>query len=97
VEHKKTRQQFAIKVMHWPNFQLRGIEAQIDAELRAMQFAADRCKGGEENHIVKMLKHVEEGEYVFVLLDLCGQGDILRLLSTKTTGKSLCLLSGLRR
>lgn len=87
VEHKKTRQQFAIKVMHWPNFQLRGIEAQIDAELRAMQFAADRCKAGEENHIVKMLKHVEEGEYVFVLLDLCGQGDILRQLSAQASGK----------
>lgn len=87
VEHKKSRQQFAIKVMHWPNFQLRGIEAQIDAELRAMTLAAESSKGGEENHIVRMLKHAEEGEYVFVLLELCGGGDILRKLSTQKSGK----------
>jgi serine/threonine protein kinase len=87
VEHKKSHVQYAIKVMHWPNFHLRGIEAQIEAEIRAMQLAAEGWKSGEENHIVRMLKSTEEGEYVFVLLELCGQGDILRQLSSQPSGK----------
>eukprot|EP00746_Dinoflagellata_sp_MGD_P002988 gnl/MRDRNA2_/MRDRNA2_105828_c0_seq1.p1 gnl/MRDRNA2_/MRDRNA2_105828_c0~~gnl/MRDRNA2_/MRDRNA2_105828_c0_seq1.p1 ORF type:complete len:836 (+),score=113.95 gnl/MRDRNA2_/MRDRNA2_105828_c0_seq1:352-2508(+) len=87
VEHKRTRVQYAIKVMHWPNFHLRGIEAQIDAEIRAMALAAQGWKNGEENHIVRMLRHTDEGEYVFVLLELCGQGDILRQLSAQSSGK----------
>lgn len=87
VEHKRSHVQYAIKVMHWPNFHLRGIEAQIDAEIRAMALAAQGWKSGEENHIVRMLRHTDEGEYVFVLLELCGQGDILRQLSAQQSGK----------
>jgi aurora kinase/aurora kinase A len=85
VEEKKTGQHYAIKVMHWPNFAMRGIEAQIDAEIRAMRLAAE--SGEEENYIVRMVNHAEEGEYVFVLLELCGQGDLLRLLMGQPLGQ----------
>jgi len=85
VEDRRTMQHYAIKVMHWPNFAMRGIEAQIDAEIRAMRLAAE--SSDEENYIVRMVNHAEEGEYVFVLLELCAQGDLLRLLMVQPSGQ----------
>lgn len=81
VRHRDTMQSFAVKVMHRPNFTLRGIERQIDQEIRAMQLATtEAIEAKRENHIVGLRDWVEEGEYVFLLMDLCGQGDLLRKL-----------------
>jgi aurora kinase len=81
VRHRDSMQPFAVKVMHRPNFALRGIEKQIDQEIRAMQLATeDAIKAQAENHIVRLRDWVEEGEYVFLLMELCGQGDLLRKL-----------------
>jgi serine/threonine protein kinase len=82
VRHRQSQKPFAVKVMHRPNFTLRGIEKQIEMEISAMQKAAvdSEFKGNVENHIVSLLDWVEEGEYVFLMMELCGQGDLLRKL-----------------
>lgn len=81
VRHRETKQNFAVKVMHRPNFTLRGIEKQITMEIRAMELSAiDAEEAGKENNIVTLIDHAEEGEYVFLLLELCEQGDLLRKL-----------------
>lgn len=82
---RQTTQALAVKVMHRPNFALRGIEKQIGAEISAMRAAADkaaRSHAREEGHIVWLLDVAEEHEYVFLLLELCEQGDLLRKLHT---------------
>lgn len=81
VRHRRTQQHFAVKVMHRPNFTLRGIEKQIEMEIRAMSLATQEAQAtGEDNFIVRLIDQVEEGEYVFLLLELCEQGDLLRKL-----------------
>mmetsp|Transcript_37703 Transcript_37703/g.70532 ORF Transcript_37703/g.70532 Transcript_37703/m.70532 type:complete len:1065 (-) Transcript_37703:150-3344(-) len=88
VRHRRTFQHFAVKVMHRPNFTLRGIERQIDAEIRAMHLAAvEFAETKQENHIVRLLQVTEEGEYVFIMLELCSQGDLLRMLYQQPTGR----------
>lgn len=88
VRHRRTLQHFAVKVMHRPNFTLRGIERQIDAEIRAMQLAAlEFQETKQENHIVRLLQAMEEGEYVFIMLELCSQGDLLRMLYQQPAGR----------
>lgn len=86
VRHRQSQQHFAVKVMHRPNFTLRGIERQIEMEIRAMVLAAREAdETGAENHIVRLIDYVEEGEYVFLMLELCEQGDILRKLHQTPT------------
>jgi len=81
VRHVRTWQCFAVKVMHRPNFELRGIEKQIDAEIMAMRLATDLFRESRtEGHVVQILDVAEEFEYVFLLLELCEQGDLLRKL-----------------
>eukprot|EP00425_Heterocapsa_triquetra_P027988 CAMPEP_0195109830 /NCGR_PEP_ID=MMETSP0448-20130528/90651_1 /TAXON_ID=66468 /ORGANISM="Heterocapsa triquestra, Strain CCMP 448" /LENGTH=390 /DNA_ID=CAMNT_0040146485 /DNA_START=60 /DNA_END=1229 /DNA_ORIENTATION=- len=84
VRHRRTGQCFAVKVMHRPNFVLRGIERQIEAEVEAMRAAARR--GGQEaENILRLLDVAEDGDYVFLLLELCGGGDLLRRLIAAPT------------
>lgn len=81
VRHRETHDCFAVKVMHRPNYALRGIEKQIGAEILAMRLAAEAAEEGKsEGHIVQLLDAVEEYDYVFLLLELCEQGDLLRML-----------------
>lgn len=81
VRHRETHNCFAVKVMHRPNYALRGIEKQIGAEILAMRLAAEAAEEGKsEGHIVQLLDAVEEYDYVFLLLELCEQGDLLRML-----------------
>uniref|UniRef100_A0A7S0AMT4 Protein kinase domain-containing protein n=1 Tax=Pyrodinium bahamense TaxID=73915 RepID=A0A7S0AMT4_9DINO len=81
VRHRHTYECFAVKVMHRPNFALRGIEKQIEAEIQAMRMAADAAQDGRmEGHIVQLLDVAEEYDYVFLLLELCEEGDLLRKL-----------------
>jgi len=84
VRHRRTQQCFAVKVMHRPNFALRGIEKQIEAEISAMRLAADAADAAHdeqsEGHIVRLLDVAEEYDYVFLMLELCEQGDLLRKL-----------------
>lgn len=88
VRHRRTSQYFAVKVMHRPNFTLRGIERQIDAEIRAMHLAALEANETKlENHVVRLLQVAEEGEYVFIMLELCSQGDLLRMLYHQPNGR----------
>ncbi|CAE8600000.1 unnamed protein product, partial [Polarella glacialis] len=107
VYHRQTGQPFAVKVMHRPNFTLRGIERQIESEIEAMRLAAElsRDQDQEELYIVRLFDVAEDGEYVYLLLELCEQGDLLRKLHmepTKRIGEELAavwakqLLMGLR-
>mmetsp|Transcript_7179 Transcript_7179/g.20179 ORF Transcript_7179/g.20179 Transcript_7179/m.20179 type:complete len:824 (+) Transcript_7179:54-2525(+) len=84
VQHRLTRECFAVKVMHRPNFALRGIEKQIEAEITAMRMAAEASLNGHsEGHIVQLLDVAEECDYVYLLLELCEQGDLLRKLNSE--------------
>jgi len=81
VQHRESQKGFAVKVMHRPNFKLRGIERQIEAEIEAMRLAAELARDTQEElYILRLLDVVEEGEYVYLLLELCEQGDLLRKL-----------------
>jgi len=72
--------------MHKPNFTLRGIERQIDAEIQAMRAAASLEDSptapeiAEGHHVVRLLECAEENDYVYLLLELCEEGDLLRRL-----------------
>jgi len=71
VQHKRTQQNFAVKVMHRPNFALRGIECQISAEIEAMAKAAQRSRELQEDlYILQLLDSTNEGEFVYLLLEL---------------------------
>lgn len=81
VQNSQTKRDYAVKVMHRPNFALRGIERQIEAEIEAMRLAAELARDTkEELYIVRFLDVVEEGEYVYLLLELCEHGDLLRTI-----------------
>ncbi|CAJ1380197.1 unnamed protein product [Effrenium voratum] len=86
VQHQRSDKSFAVKVMHRPNFAMRGIERQIEAEIEAMRLAAGLARDlKEEIHILRLLDVCEEGEYVYLLLELCEQGDLLRKLNWEPT------------
>lgn len=92
VRHRTTQESFAVKVMSRPNFAMRGIEKQIDAEVQAMQVAAAarRAEGPDADaaeYILQLLDVAEEGDYVYLLLDLCEQGDLLRQLQHQPAGR----------
>eukprot|EP00747_Dinoflagellata_sp_TGD_P212053 gnl/TRDRNA2_/TRDRNA2_85190_c0_seq1.p1 gnl/TRDRNA2_/TRDRNA2_85190_c0~~gnl/TRDRNA2_/TRDRNA2_85190_c0_seq1.p1 ORF type:complete len:1077 (+),score=171.38 gnl/TRDRNA2_/TRDRNA2_85190_c0_seq1:124-3231(+) len=86
VNDRVTKESFALKIMHRPNFALRGIERQIEAEVHAMRLAADDVEPGVEDHIVSLVDVVEENEYIFLLLGCCERGDLLQLLSRQPCG-----------
>uniref|UniRef100_A0A7S1RGK3 Protein kinase domain-containing protein n=1 Tax=Alexandrium catenella TaxID=2925 RepID=A0A7S1RGK3_ALECA len=84
VRHRFTNECFAVKVMHRPNFALRGIEKQIENEITAMRMASEVADSGHsEGNIVQLLEYTEECDYVFLLLELCEQGDLLRKLNAE--------------
>eukprot|EP00930_Biecheleria_cincta_P070509 TRINITY_DN58147_c0_g1_i1.p1 TRINITY_DN58147_c0_g1~~TRINITY_DN58147_c0_g1_i1.p1 ORF type:complete len:812 (-),score=125.05 TRINITY_DN58147_c0_g1_i1:190-2625(-) len=86
VQHRQTGRGFAVKVMHRPNFALRGIERQIEAEIEAMRLASELSRDTkEELFILKLLDVVEEGEFVYLLLELCEQGDLLKKMQLEPT------------
>eukprot|EP00930_Biecheleria_cincta_P025710 TRINITY_DN18253_c0_g1_i1.p1 TRINITY_DN18253_c0_g1~~TRINITY_DN18253_c0_g1_i1.p1 ORF type:complete len:878 (-),score=158.25 TRINITY_DN18253_c0_g1_i1:285-2918(-) len=86
VQHCQSRKDYAVKVMHRPNFALRGIEKQIEAEIEAMRLAAELSRDTkEELYIVKLLDVVEEGEYVYLMLELCEHGDLLKTILAQPT------------
>mmetsp|Transcript_12231 Transcript_12231/g.22624 ORF Transcript_12231/g.22624 Transcript_12231/m.22624 type:complete len:1055 (-) Transcript_12231:71-3235(-) len=84
----ETHRRFAVKVMHRPNFALRGIEKQISNEIAAMDRAvsiAHEC--AVEAHVVHLLDVTEEGNFVFLLMELCEGGDLLRRLYADPLGR----------
>jgi len=88
VLHRTSRQHFAVKVMHRPHFSIRGIEAQIDAEIRSMQLLSGDVPGLDaERHVVRLHDVTEELDNVFLLLELCHRGDVRRLLREKACGR----------
>jgi len=86
IRNIRTHRSFAVKVMHRPNFTLRGIERQLDAEIESMMAAANFEDQNDDNgaveghHVLRLLNVVEENEYVYLLLELCEEGDLLRRL-----------------
>lgn len=88
VQNRQTKKGFAMKVMHRPNFTLRGIEKQIGAEIDIMRLATELSQKTEEDvFVVSLLDVIEEGEYVFLLLELCEQGDLLQKMQNEPTQK----------
>lgn len=82
VLERSTGEAYAMKVMHRPNFALRGIGAQVDAEIKAMQRAArNRCR-----HVLRLADVVEENDYVYLRLELCAC-DLLRYASMLPGGR----------
>jgi len=87
VRHRLTGRCFAVKVMHRPNFAMRGIEQQIDLEVGAMLAAAareDRRCDNEGHHVLRLYNVTEENDYVYLLMDLCEEGDLLRKLTCES-------------
>jgi len=81
VQHRQTQKCFAVKVMSRPNFASRGIEKQIDSEVTTMLNAARAAKEEQmENHVVRLFDAKEEGDHVYLLLELCEHGDLQRLM-----------------
>ncbi|CAE7555950.1 PEPKR2 [Symbiodinium necroappetens] len=86
VRHRTSHTGYAVKVMSRSNFANRGIECQIDWEIQAMR-AATLYRDQLETHVLRLLEDTQEGDFVYLLLELCEQGDLLRkqgVLSEKT-------------
>jgi len=76
-------QPFAMKVMSRPNFTLRGIEAQVDAEIEAMK----RCSEVEKcRHVLRFWDVTEERDHVYIRMEFC-ICDLLRYASCQTSGR----------
>merc|ERR1719337_288282 len=101
VAEKASGTPYAIKVMNRPNFAIRGIEAQLDAEIEAMR----RCaKSRQCRHVVRLWETAEENQHVYLRLELC-KFDLLRYSNSQpnmrlpepdTTDFTRQLLVGLR-
>merc|ERR1719337_13101 len=101
VSERSSGTPYAVKVMSRPNFAIRGIEAQLDAEIEAMR----RCaKSRQCRHVVRLYETAEENSHVYLRLELC-KCDLLRyannqpnmrLPETDTTDFTRQLLVGLR-
>jgi len=79
---RTTGEAFAMKVMSRSNFAVRGIEAQVDAEIEAMR----RCvEAGTCDHVVRLHDSAEEGDHVYMRLELCCC-DLLRLACSQPAG-----------
>jgi len=79
---RSTGEAFAMKVMSRPNFAVRGIEAQVDAEIEAMRRCAE---SGSCDHVVRLHDSTEEGDHVYMRLELCCC-DLLRLACSQPAG-----------
>jgi serine/threonine protein kinase len=101
VSEKSSGTQYAIKVMNRPNFAIRGIEAQLDAEIEAMRQCA---KKRQCRHVVRLYESQEENSHVYLRLELCkcdllryaNSQPNLRLEESDTTDFTRQLLVGLR-
>ena len=80
VRHRLSHRGFAVKMMNRPNFKNRGIECQVDSEIEAMRHAAtlSRDMQDAETFVLRLLDVKEEGDYVYLLLEFCEQGDLLQ-------------------
>lgn len=84
VRHKQTRQKFACKVMQRHHFEVRGMGAQIPAEIRALQLAATVEES--RSRIVRLYGVCEEAGCIFLLLELCCFGTLQHELLTQAHG-----------
>lgn len=75
VVHKRTMKCFACKVMLRNFFEECGQGAQIDTE-KLLMHAASSQHGGADRHVVQLHAAIEEGGWVFFLLELCVHGTI---------------------
>lgn len=101
VVERSSGQAFAMKVMNRPNFAMRGIGHQIEAEISAMRRSAE---AGLCRHVVHLFEHIEEGDQVFLRIELCTcdllryanqqPGSRIREAEARVWGRQLCL--GLR-
>jgi len=80
---KATGKNFAVKVMNRSNFTMRGIGAQLDAEIASMRRCAESelCK-----HVVRLLAVAEEEDHVYLRLELC-RCDLLRFATAQPGGR----------
>ncbi|CAE7214908.1 CUV [Symbiodinium pilosum] len=90
VRHRQSHKGYAVKVMHRPNFAMRNIECQIDSEIEAMRRGTTLSRDLEdaETYLLRLLDDTQDGDYVYLLLELCEPGDLLQRLNREPT-KSL--------
>mmetsp|Transcript_6260 Transcript_6260/g.18832 ORF Transcript_6260/g.18832 Transcript_6260/m.18832 type:complete len:774 (+) Transcript_6260:39-2360(+) len=83
VVERSTGQGYAMKVMSRPNFAMRGIEMQVDAEIEAMR----RCAQSQWcRHVVRLCDVTEENDYVYIRLELCSC-DLLRFANNQPSSR----------
>lgn len=85
VMDKSTGEFRAMKVINKPNFTMRGIGGQLDAEVNAMRRTSETswCR-----HIVKLFGQCEENDHVYLRMELC-QCDLLRYTNAQPDSR-LC-------
>jgi len=85
VQDKSTGEYRAMKVINKPNFTMRGIGGQLDAEVNAMRRTSETswCR-----HIVKLFGQCEENDHIYLRMELC-QCDLLRYTNNQTESR-LC-------
>lgn len=85
VADKSTGEPCAMKVINKPNFTMRGIGGQLDAEVNAMRRTSETswCR-----HIVKLFGQCEESDHVYLRMELC-QCDLLRYTNAQIESR-LC-------
>uniref|UniRef100_A0A7S2MSS4 Protein kinase domain-containing protein n=1 Tax=Zooxanthella nutricula TaxID=1333877 RepID=A0A7S2MSS4_9DINO len=85
VQDRRDGKHYAVKVMQRSNFELRGIGRQIDFELEAMRLAAVLDVAEGDRHIVRLFDHARENDHVFLRMELCEGGDLLRTMMALTS------------
>lgn len=80
VRHKATLQLFACKVIQTQFMEVRGMGAQLKAEIDILQCASVSCR------VAKLFAAAEENGCVFLLLELCPFGTLEHELSAQASG-----------
>lgn len=80
VRHKPTQQLFACKVIQRDFLEVRGMAAQLNAEIHFLQWASLSCR------VARLCGTAEENGYVFMLLELCPFGTLDHELCAQPAG-----------
>eukprot|EP00928_Gymnodinium_smaydae_P073716 TRINITY_DN5686_c0_g1_i1.p1 TRINITY_DN5686_c0_g1~~TRINITY_DN5686_c0_g1_i1.p1 ORF type:complete len:481 (-),score=64.51 TRINITY_DN5686_c0_g1_i1:162-1604(-) len=83
ISDRKTRKGYAVKVMDRRFFQNHGIGHLVDLEIEALRRCVklDSCR-----HVVRLMETIEEGDRVFLRLELC-HGTLLQLAQGQPGGR----------
>jgi len=77
---------FAVKVMERHLYDSRGLGKQLATEINAMERANKVCTDPGWSRVVQLHGYIEEGGFIFLMLELCTHGNLSQQLDASPTG-----------